>query len=720
MLSGDVDDNGILLPGDFLELQSGTIRAAADNTVDATLTYADPGLQSEHKVNGSLTTTDDGPKLVSATVDAAGDQIALIFDQVLDSLGPSAATGSMFDVTVGGTSTQIDNSLRTYISTPGGDVDGYWLDVASGALGFEPGATVVVEYTDPTASDDTSAVQNTSGVDAASFITGMDGVPAVVNNSTNHAPTSSDNTVTAIRDTDYTFTASDFPFFDDNADDTLGDVRITSLPGAGEGTLKENGTAISSVPRDIQRSDLDDGELTYSPPAGETGAGLATFKFKVGDGNISSVAEYTMTVDVVAADNVAPRVASIERQTPSSSPTNADSLTWRVTFNEPVTGVGADGADFAVAGTSATPTVAEVSTSEYDVTASGGDLAGLNATVTLSFASGQDIADTADNALSNTAPTGVNQADYVVDNTRPTVAITVPGTSTEPFTATFTFSEAVTGFALGDIGVGTGVTASEFMTTSTSVYTALITPAATGTVTVDVADGEATDLAGNGNRAAPQATSDYTDSNEPPLFVEIDPIRTVAENTASGMNIGDPVTAIDPDDDPLTYTLEGADAGSFDIDAGSGQLRTSAALDYETKASYTLMVKADDKRGGTETFTVTVNVTDVDEKPATPAQPTVTATTDTTDSVTVSWTKPALNGGPDIVSYKLRYEVTGSGSWTETTLSGTGTMAPIGSLTEDTEYSVQVHGAERRDAERLVGVRNGKDGRRLERSADVQ
>ena len=46
----------------------------------------------------------------------------------------------------------------------------------------------------------------------------MDGVPAVVNNSTNHAPTSSDNTVTAIRDTDYTFTASDFPFFDDNAE----------------------------------------------------------------------------------------------------------------------------------------------------------------------------------------------------------------------------------------------------------------------------------------------------------------------------------------------------------------------------------------------------------------------------------------------------------------------------------------------------------------------
>ena len=58
VLSGDRDDNGIWLPANFLELQSGTILAAADNTVDATLTYAQPGLQTEHKVNGSLTTTD--------------------------------------------------------------------------------------------------------------------------------------------------------------------------------------------------------------------------------------------------------------------------------------------------------------------------------------------------------------------------------------------------------------------------------------------------------------------------------------------------------------------------------------------------------------------------------------------------------------------------------------------------------------------------------------
>ena len=56
--SGDMDANGIWLEADFLRLQMGTISAAADNTVNATLTYAEPGLQPEHKVDGSLTTTD--------------------------------------------------------------------------------------------------------------------------------------------------------------------------------------------------------------------------------------------------------------------------------------------------------------------------------------------------------------------------------------------------------------------------------------------------------------------------------------------------------------------------------------------------------------------------------------------------------------------------------------------------------------------------------------
>ena len=208
-------------------------------------------------------------------------------------------------------------------------------------------------------------------------------------------------------------------------------------------------------------------------------------------------------------DSIAPRVASIVRQTPSSSPTNANSLKWRITFSENVKNVNA--ADFAIGGTTATVTVTvETASTVYDVTASGGNLAGLDATVTLSFRSSRNIADNADNALSNPVPTGTNDNTYVVDNTAPTVAITgVPATSTAAFTATFTFSEAVTGFFVGDITLG-NATASNFRVTSTTVYTAVITPVANGAVTVDVAASAATDAAGNRNRAAMRASSTYT------------------------------------------------------------------------------------------------------------------------------------------------------------------------------------------------------------------
>ena len=209
-------------------------------------------------------------------------------------------------------------------------------------------------------------------------------------------------------------------------------------------------------------------------------------------------------------DNTAPTVASIMRQTPTSSPTNADVLTWRVTFSEAVANV--DAADFTVAGTTATLTATAVSGSSlaYDVSASGGNLGSLNATVTLSFAGGQNIQDAASNALTATTPTGTNDNTFVVDNTAPTVTITdVPETSTAPFTATFTFSEPVTGFVAGEITLG-NATASAFTTTSTTVYTALIAPSASGAVTVDVVMDVATDAAGNGNAAATRGSSTYT------------------------------------------------------------------------------------------------------------------------------------------------------------------------------------------------------------------
>src|SRR3972149_3380566 len=67
-------------------------------------------------------------------------------------------------------------------------------------------------------------------------------------------------------------------------------------------------------------------------------------------------------------------------------------------------------------------------------------------------------------------------------------------------TVTFTFSEDVTGFVVGDITVVNG--AASAFAGSGAVYTATITPAAAGTVTVSVAADVCVDAAGNANLAS--------------------------------------------------------------------------------------------------------------------------------------------------------------------------------------------------------------------------
>ena len=103
--------------------------------------------------------------------------------------------------------------------------------------------------------------------------------------------------------------------------------------------------------------------------------------------------------------------------------------------------------------------------------------------------------------------------------------------------------------------------------------------------------------------------------NVAPEFPSATTSRTVAENTAAGGDIGNPVAANDANGDALTYALSGTDAASFDIDTASGQLMTLAALDYETKDTYSVTVAASDSGGLSDSIDVTITVTDVDEAP---------------------------------------------------------------------------------------------------------
>ena len=106
------------------------------------------------------------------------------------------------------------------------------------------------------------------------------------------------------------------------------------------------------------------------------------------------------------------------------------------------------------------------------------------------------------------------------------------------------------------------------------------------------------------------------DESRAPAFAGSRTTRFVKENTPAGQNVGSPVSATDEDDDTLTYTLSGTDAAAFSIVRTTGQLKTKAPLDFETKNAYTVTVTVSDG-GHTDAITVAITIIDVDENPVT-------------------------------------------------------------------------------------------------------
>ena len=284
-------------------------------------------------------------------------------------------------------------------------------------------------------------------------------------------------------------------------------------------------------------------------------------------------------------DATAPRVSSLERRDPVASPTAADTLTWRVTFNEAVKGV--DASDFTLAGTTATLSVAsgEAGDAAYEIQAEGGDLAGLDATVTLAFDTEQDITDLAGNALADPSDTGT----YEVDNAAPALSSIVRSapeaspTKADELTWRVTFNESVTGVDAGDFTL-TGTTATLSVTGGLAIYEVKASGGdladLNATATLGFAAGQnITDLAGNA-LPTPADTKEYVVDNEAPALLSI--VRHVPPSS--------PTTA-----DTLTWRVTfsedvaGVDAGDFTLTGTTATLSIVSGVSgdavYEIQAA---------------------------------------------------------------------------------------------------------------------------------------
>ncbi len=150
-------------------------------------------------------------------------------------------------------------------------------------------------------------------------------------------------------------------------------------------------------------------------------------------------------------------------------------------------------------------------------------------------------------------------------------------------------------------------------------------------------------------RTLSNAAPSFADQDDDDETAYIDVARSVAENTAEGMNLGTPVSATDDDDDILFYELldtpdlrDADDAARFTIDRGSGQIRVGKELGADASerededsaalssapalpegedagdagnSEYVLRVKVSDPSTASDTVNVIVTITDVNEAP---------------------------------------------------------------------------------------------------------
>ncbi|MCK9201940.1 MAG: Ig-like domain-containing protein, partial [Gallionella sp.] len=539
-----------------------TPTATASYTLDNTAPTA---------ASGAPTAT-AGPT-INATEATAGVAVAASL------AGTNAVTGDTIELKLGGASF---STPLTHVLTAGEVTAGsYTFTVASGTLGADGAKSL------------TSVVTDAAGnVGAAS--------PALALTLDATAPLAAASAATAVAGPIINATEAAAGFA----------VVVTDGTGAVAGDTLElllNGASFATPLTHVLTAQEAVGSYTFTVASGTLGAnGSKSLSSRVIDqaGNVGSASPAL----VLTLDTAAPTLTSIATQSPASTTTNADTLVYRATFGEAVSNV--DATDFAVTGTTATVTSVTVAgTNAYDVTVSGGNLAGLNGSVTLGFAGAQNITDAGGNAL--VTPTAT--VSYTVSNTAPLAANSAPAAAAGPV---INSAEATAGVALVATVTGTNAVAGDtvelklggasFSTPLTHVLTAGEVIAGSYTFTVASgtlgADGAksltsvVTDAAGNVGAASPALA--LTLDTAAPLAASASPtaaagpainaaealagVSVVASLSGTGAAAGDTIELKlggASFGTPLTHVLIAGEvtAGSYTFTVASGTLGADGA-----------------------------------------------------------------------------------------------------------------------------------------------
>ena len=228
--------------------------------------------------------------------------------------------------------------------------------------------------------------------------------------------------------------------------------------------------------------------------------------------NIGSNANTASNTLSLTYDATAPMVTSVD------VPANGyyrigDNLTFTVHTNEIVNVNGAPVLRIVIGSTTVPVPFVSGSGSnalifQYTVVPGDMDLNGI--TVGSIILNGGTIRDAAGNNMVLTLSSVGTTTGVLVNTANPTVTLstTAPALVNASYTATITFSESVTGFTTGDI-TATNATVSNLQTTDNITYTVLVTPAADGTIQLQVPANMTLNVGGNGNDISNTLTNTY-------------------------------------------------------------------------------------------------------------------------------------------------------------------------------------------------------------------
>ena len=632
--AGDKDDDGIWLPANFLQLQSGTISDTAYPTVAATLTYARPGTQSGHKVNAttvpgaptSLTATASGTTTIDLSWTAPGDN------------GGSAITGYRIEVSPDGTSSwsnrvaDTGNTDTAYSHTglDAGTTRHYRVSainsVGTGAASNVDDATTdAAAATEPGAPTSlTATASGTTTIDLSWTAPGDNGGSAITGYRIEVSPNGTSSWTNRVADTGTTATTYSHTGLDAG---TTRHYRVSAINSVGTGAASNVDDATTDAPT----------EPGAPTSLTATASGTTTIDLSwtaPGDNGGSAITGYRIEVSPNGASSWTNRVADTGTTATTYSHTGLDAGTTRHYRVSAINSVGtgaASGTDNATTDDAAA-TEPGAPTS-LTATASGTTMIDLSWT-----APGDNGGSAITGYRIEVSPNGASSWTNRVADTG-TTATTYSHTGLSAGTTRHYRVSAINSVGTGAASNVDDATTDDAATTVPGAPTSL-TATASGTTTIDLSwtapgDNGGSAISGYRIEVSPNGTSSWTNR-------VADTGTTATTYSHTGLSAGTTryyrVSAIN--------SVGTGAASSTDIDA--------------TTASPTPTTPPHRARRPASTD----NATTDDAATTVPGAPTsLTATASGTTTIDLSWTAPSDNGGSAITGYRIEVSPNGSFGW---------------------------------------------------------